>query len=848
MGDRSDAPRPRRGPAPNQAPRTTEISAGGEAVLRSVALPPPAAPPRERVPESAAKARQDGAVPVADRALDAVATTAARLLTVEHVLYGVILLLAFSTRFWDLGSRALHHDESLHAYYSWKYVEGDGYTHHPLMHGPLLFHLIALAYLVVGDTDATTRYMTALFGVALVGLPWLLRGPRHLGRWGALAASALLLVSPSTLYYSRNLRHDMFTLTLTLLLFICIVRYLESPQRKWLITGAAVTGPLLANHEIIFAILVIFFGFLYASLMFDRLRHWLKVRPQAAYAVIGVHAAGIVAALGWLLLTPASWRHEALDIPWENPTRAQEQAYYRALIQNPLVVGILLIAFGFVVALKLAIDRARDPERAEEGWLNPLISDSPGGSVGSALRAAWADRLGVVIAFVVAATLFVGLFTSMLTNLRGLWTSTFATNGTLLYWLGQHDFRRGDQPWFYYLLLLPQYEYLAVMLGVAAIVVTLVRSVGSLARKVEPGTNLQFRLFLVAWAVLIFAGLSYAGEKMPWLVIHIALPFTILAATVIGGLVERGIVAARAARERGSTTPAVGWPEWGSLAALLLTGAAFLALAARLTEGPIIDGRRTLDPGAADNWWWLALPPLAALVVVAASFVWRGPRRAGQAALAAAVVGFALLQIHAGWRMSYLEGDVPKDMLVYTQTSPDVARMMNELDQFSYELTGGKDLEVWYDDKTSWPLQWYLRDYPNKHYFGASISGPPGDAAVVIVSNDRLGGVETYLSGYTRQEYVLRWWFPENETYRNFAIAPELTPGLSAWKTADQPHGPLSVLGSIVDSVETQFTPAGQQRLYRLIMYRDLPGTIGQFNYNVYVRNDLLPFFNGIRY
>ncbi|MGH2559214.1 MAG: flippase activity-associated protein Agl23 [Thermomicrobiales bacterium] len=848
MGDRSDTPRPRRGPAPNQAPRTTEISAGGEAVLRSVALPPPPTAPRERVPDGAAQAHQDGAAPVAERALDAVATTAVRLLTIENALYGVILLLAFATRFWDLGSRALHHDESLHAYYSWKYAEGDGYSHHPLMHGPLLFHLIALAYLIVGDSDATTRFMPALFGVALVGLPWFLRGPRHLGRWGALAASALLLVSPSILYYSRNLRHDMFTLTLTLLLFICIVRYLESPERKWLITGAAATGPLLANHEIIFAILAIFVGFLYASLMFDRLRHWLKVRPQGAYAVIGVHAAGLIVALGWLLLTPPSWRSEALDIPWENPTRAQERAYYRDLIQNPLVIGLILIAIVFVIAWRMALDWTRDPEHDEEGWLASFVARSPDGSVGSAIRAAWADRSGVAIAFVVAAALFVGLFTSMLTNLRGLWTSTFATNGTLLYWLGQHDYRRGDQPWFYYLLLLPQYEYLPVLLGVAAIVVTLVRAAGTLFGKVDPGSNLQFRLFLATWAVLLFAGLSYAGEKMPWLVIHIALPFTLLAATIIGGLVDRGVVAARAARARGSTTPAFGWPEWGTLTVLLLAGAAFLALAARLTEGQVVDGRRTLDSNAAGNWWWLALPPLAALVLLAGSFLWRGPRRAGQTALAAFVVGFALLQIHAGWRLSYLEGDVPKDMLVYTQTSPDIARMMNELDQLSYELTGGKEMEIWYDDKTSWPLQWYLRDYTNKHYFQASISGPPGDAAVVIVSNDRLGGVEDSLSGYTRQEYVLRWWFPENETYRNFAIAPELTPGLSAWKTAEQPHGPLDVLGSIVDSVETQFTPEGQQQLFRLMMYRDLPGTIGQYNYNVYIRNDLLPFFNGIRY
>ena len=38
--------------------------------------------------------------------------------TLEAGLYALILLAGVLTRFWDLGSRALHHDESLHAYFS----------------------------------------------------------------------------------------------------------------------------------------------------------------------------------------------------------------------------------------------------------------------------------------------------------------------------------------------------------------------------------------------------------------------------------------------------------------------------------------------------------------------------------------------------------------------------------------------------------------------------------------------------------------------------------------------------------------------------------------------------------
>ena len=56
---------------------------------------------------------------------------------------------------------------------------------------------------------------------------------------------------------------------------------------------------------------------------------------------------------------------------------------------------------------------------------------------------------------------FVGLFTTLFTHWYGIFSSTIATDGTFLYWLGQHDVRRGEQPWFYFLLLLPQYEFSA---------------------------------------------------------------------------------------------------------------------------------------------------------------------------------------------------------------------------------------------------------------------------------------------------------------------------------------------------------------------------------------------------
>ncbi len=39
-------------------------------------------------------------------------------ITAETLAFAAIFLIAFGLRFWDLGARAMHHDESLHATYS----------------------------------------------------------------------------------------------------------------------------------------------------------------------------------------------------------------------------------------------------------------------------------------------------------------------------------------------------------------------------------------------------------------------------------------------------------------------------------------------------------------------------------------------------------------------------------------------------------------------------------------------------------------------------------------------------------------------------------------------------------
>jgi predicted membrane-bound mannosyltransferase len=862
-----------------------------------------------------------------------------RSLSVEAVLYGVLIALAAITRFWDLGSRTLHHDESLHTYYSWLYATGQGYVHDPLMHGPFLFHANALVYLLLGDSDATSRYVPALFGTVLVGLPFFLRGPRHLGRWGALAASALLLVSPALLYQSRYIRHDIYTVVGALVLFVAIVRYLERPERRWLVTAGAALGFLLTNHEIVFGIAAIFVGVLWGALLWGRLRSLIPLHVVLAVA----------AALLWVV-RPGPLGRALPKIPWDRsgehsprPTRENQLAFYADLLSHPLTIAFALLAGVALVAALVTLARRAGADDAprivsgslliggavgalwaaavlvvdEEGWTplgawGPLADSAPAryvlagvlvvaglviasvglatvrnavgggaamltglfggarpGSVEAAVLQTGRHPRWIGAALAVGGAIFAVLFSSLFTNPEGLVTATVATDGTLLYWLGQHDYRRGEQPWFYYLLLLPQYELFATLFGVAAVAATGVAVLRALVGRATAGPTFFFRIFLAVWFLGILAALSWAGEKMPWLIVHITLPGTLLAAALLGEFAERWQArrsSAVAADGRfvpsEASTGRLGrrwdWTEPGLVAAILVAGACWFLLAGRLSYGDFVEGETTggwdriVSPSSSERWWLLAVPPVAVLALLGLGWLRRGARVAGRSALAAAAIGLVLLQVHAGWRASYAEGDVPKDMLIYTQTSPDVSRMVRELGRLSAELTGGKGLAISYDGNTSWPLQWYLRDFPHRQLR----EGPTGDAGsvpVAIVANDnpQLAAWREQ-EGYTAQEYVLRWWFPEGPIYRNFAIAPELPPSQSAWGSADRPHGPAAIAGSVVDGLATQLDPAGQQRLYRLLMYRDLPHPIGwhqgTYRYTLFVRDDLVPLFNTIRY
>ncbi len=190
-------------------------------------------------------------------------------LTWEAVAYGVLIPCAFGLRLWDLGSGAMHRDESLHAYYAYQILQGHRYDYGPVLHGPFQFFGIALTFFLTGGaTDTSARILPAFFGGVLVLLPLLFRG--RLGRLGALLTATLIAFSPALLYYSRFAREDIYAAVFTLGIVICVWRYIDEQKTHYLYISAALLALSFATKETTFVFAAIILIFLNLWVAFDR--------------------------------------------------------------------------------------------------------------------------------------------------------------------------------------------------------------------------------------------------------------------------------------------------------------------------------------------------------------------------------------------------------------------------------------------------------------------------------------------------------------------------------------------------------------------------------------------------
>lgn len=224
------------------------------------------------------------------------------------IAYVLIFLVAIFTRFYDLGARVMSHDESLHVYYSYRLFRDGDFQHTPLMHGPILFHITAFIYFLFGDNDFTGRIYPAVLGVLMVMFPLLFR--RWLGRYGALLASIMILISPLLLFHHRYIREDTPSIFASIVMVYCTFMYIDGPMHlrrkaRWLYIFAGAMLWSLGSKETAFMYIAIFGSFLTLYWLARLIQHLRKVPTKTLFyfAVIPALLGGTVALIMYVVLS-----------------------------------------------------------------------------------------------------------------------------------------------------------------------------------------------------------------------------------------------------------------------------------------------------------------------------------------------------------------------------------------------------------------------------------------------------------------------------------------------------------------------------------------------------------------
>jgi len=172
---------------------------------------------------------------------DAAETTTG--VTVEHLLFGAVAVIAVALRFAGLADAPLAPVEAGHAWAAWQAATATAVADAPAPTSALLYGLDALLFFLFGGSDLLARLVPALAGVATVLLPWFWRAT--LGRTAALVVALLFAVDPWLTALSRYADGAALAIFLALLALSAIWQWQENYLRRWERTLAASLGLLL---------------------------------------------------------------------------------------------------------------------------------------------------------------------------------------------------------------------------------------------------------------------------------------------------------------------------------------------------------------------------------------------------------------------------------------------------------------------------------------------------------------------------------------------------------------------------------------------------------------------------
>lgn len=733
---------------------------------------------------------------------------------IENTIILILILLAIVSRFYQVEQRVISFDETNHVVPAYDLYQGRGYQYNPVTHGPLKFHLMALSYFMLGDSDFSSRLPVVLFSIATIAFV-ALAFRRYLGRIGTLVAAILFLISPLMLFYGRYIRDEAFVVFFEVLILYAVLRYFEKGDKVSLITITVAAALNFCAEETAFIFI--------AQLLLFLLVFYIHRLSQADWSNSGrmkqIFQFLMGMALFWVITSLALSTYHASTI---KPSETEN--VMAGAVETTLPVGFSMIEVGVYIFLGLAVvsglgavwtlikslgwkgvrsDRSFDLLMLIGTLILPLLVAFP-------IKLAHLDPVDYSNTGLIRSGLFL-MVMAMISVSLGLWWkgktwfiyaitfyaiysvfyTTFFTNGmglltgmigSLGYWLTQQSVQRGSQPLYYYALIpIPVYEFLATIGMIMAVVIGITNhkfsSISGFwvsktdspedSNKTKETNGDHFNHPVPSLGLFIFMSLtalvaySIAGEKMPWLTVYIILTVFLSAGWGFGYMIEK--------------TPWVRiWNTEGFLAILLiiiLISCLGMVIFSLTTPSSFPFQGITL-PQLYPTLGFILSIMVSILSIGGIHYLLSNWQKKEIITLIGISIlsGLAVLTARAAYNANYINYDNAKEYLVYAHSARGVKDILVQVEEISQRTTMGKDIVVAYDDDSLYPFWWYLRDYPNKKYFGDKPTNDIKNADLIISGDSTFNKIAPIIrNNFIAHDYIRLWW--PNQDYTD--LTPE---------------------------------------------------------------------------
>ena len=462
--------------------------------------------------------------------------------------------------------------------------------------------------------------------------------------------------------------------------------------------------------------------------------------------------------------------------------------------------------------------------------------------------------------------IFWGIFTIFYTTLFTQGTGfAMGLMGALGYWLAQQGVVRGTQPLYYYALVqIPMYEFLPAFGTLLAAVIgvrILFRDHKSKQQEDQPEDfelsydetydrinapeeSEDFEILpdqeeswseadpigkqprivdnqgeyrhppvlglLLYWSVMSLVAFSFAGERMPWLTTHIAMPMILTSGWSFGYLIE-SFNWSTFKRGRGWLVIILG---------LLFLLTTFRTFALILNPIQPFQGNDSAQLEVTSNFL-LAFTAMAASGVCLYLLLQKWALdQLGKLVLILFVAILSVITIRTSFRANFILYDTAKEFLVYAHAARDPKDVLEQIEEISFRLTGGKDIVVAYDNDMLYPYWWYFRDYPNKRWFADNPTRDLRDASIILVGSGNYGLIEPVVGEeYIRFDHHRLWW--PSQAYYNLTLqrvwdafrSPEMRAAL--WQLwFNRNYEPYAQLANISTLTLENWQPSDSFRMY----------------------------------